>query len=53
MSLSADQLEVSSFPTTGPVAPGYPYTQAAGCYSPLCMPTMVQTQCPETGTVVG
>jgi hypothetical protein len=53
MSLSPDQLEVTSFATTSAVSPVQPYTQAVGCYSPLCMPTMLANQCPETGTITG
>ncbi|MDP9120805.1 MAG: hypothetical protein M3O15_05450 [Acidobacteriota bacterium] len=29
----------------GPVQPVQFYTQPKGCYSPLCVPTMVETQC--------
>ena len=51
MSLSIDQLQVTSFATTSSLPSAQRYTEEAGCYSPLCMPTMVATQCPETGTV--
>jgi hypothetical protein len=53
MAISADDLEVSSFETT--VQPGgvsQPYTAPIpNCYSPLCVPTWIKEQCPETGTV--
>jgi hypothetical protein len=55
MSLSIDQIDVASFETTvaEPGAVTSPYTAPQpNCYSPLCMPTALPEQCPETGTVV-
>jgi len=54
MSLSVDQIEVASFETTRqPVDVAYPITTPQpNCYSPLCMPTALPEQCPQTGTVV-
>ena len=52
MALSIDQLEVTSFDTTPEaydLSPNQPYTPPIrNCYSPLCMPTALPDQCPET-----
>lgn len=54
MSLSVEQIEVASFETTavevGVVTSPYTAPQP-NCYSPLCMPTALPDQCPETQTV--
>jgi hypothetical protein len=54
MALSLHQLEVTTFdtmPASYNVSPNQPYTPpVANCYSPLCMPTALPEQCPETTT---
>lgn len=55
MSLSIDQLQVTSFETTAEpydLSPNMPYTPPVkNCYSPLCIPTELPEQCPDKTTV--
>ena len=51
MTLSVDQLQVTSFATASPEsAPLAPYTipPEENCYSPYCVPTDLPEQCPDT-----
>lgn len=53
MSLSVEQIEVASFETAAPDSPAVaqPYTAPQpDRHSPLCIPTALPEQCPETGT---
>lgn len=57
MPLSVEQIEVTSFETTGSSAdavaqPRYTPPEA-NCYSPFCIPTALPEQCPETANVPG
>ncbi|HYH79428.1 MAG TPA: hypothetical protein VEX86_06515 [Longimicrobium sp.] len=54
MSLSIDQIQVASFETVSQYVPALqPYTAPEpNCYSPLCIPTALQEQCPDTGGTV-
>ncbi len=47
MSLSIDQLQVTSFATTSSVAPALAYSEEA-CDSPLCGPSEMRTGCTDT-----
>jgi len=47
MSLSIEQLEVTSFATTAALAPRLAYSQEA-CDSPLCGPSEMPTGCTNT-----
>jgi hypothetical protein len=47
MSLSLDQLQVTSFATTAWPAPALAYSQEA-CDSPLCGPSEMRTGCTDT-----
>jgi len=51
MSLSVDQIEVSSFATAeANSANDVAYTAPQpNCYSPLCIPTELPEQCPQNG----
>lgn len=50
MSLSIEQIEVTSFETSVPDSPGVAHPITApepNCYSPLCIPTDLPEQCPD------
>ena len=57
MSLSIDQLQVTSFDTTPAaydISPNEAYTPPIPhCYSPLCIPTDLPEQCPDKTTLTG